>query len=70
MGKYELRPDEAEAVAAVLNAIAVHPTSGIVGVIHGNDRFVATKHGVDRSKLSSLDTAAAKLGAAPITRAK
>lgn len=62
MSRYELRPDEVTALRAVLAAIVVSEPSGEIGVIHGNGRFVTSRHGMSAESRKAIDGLARKLG--------
>jgi hypothetical protein len=61
MGQYELRPEEVSALRVILQAIAVAQPSGEIGVVHGPDRFVTSRYGLDASSLKGIEQLARKL---------
>lgn len=62
MSRYELRPDEVAALRTLLAAIVVDEPSGQIGVVHGNGRFVTSRHGLSPESRKALDALARKVG--------
>jgi hypothetical protein len=60
VGRLELRPEEAEALRVLLDAVTVSE-NGEVGVIHAG-RFESSRYGVRREHLAVLDGLARKVG--------
>lgn len=61
VSRYELRPEEVDALRVVLQAITVSQPSGEIGVVHGADRFVSSRFGLSVSGVDGLDRLAKKL---------
>jgi len=61
MSEHTLRAEEVEALRVLLAAIAVDK-HGEIGVVHGPDRFVTSRHGLKASQVETLNSLARKVG--------
>lgn len=61
MTQFQLRPDEVEALKVVLSALVLD-RHGEIGILHGRDRWVTSKHGLSTAHQQALDSLARKVG--------
>jgi hypothetical protein len=61
VGRYELRPEEVEVLRAILEAVVIERSSGLIGVKPGH-HFQTTSYGIAPRSLPALDALAKKVG--------